>query len=547
MRVGSPASRGRTCRSRAGCGRSRSIAASHASGPPRSAIPFADIGPAGLLGFKKLTSQFMTERDDPSGIGSTRGRRCRAAYRSRGPERTPSASRGCDVAVCGATGVPVVHRRRRVCGGWVSKGAFYVYFDQKQDLLLALLEDDAAGMDALMEDLAAGRHGWSGAAPPVRARDARTRRRSGALPGRERICGPRCPRTPSCAERLPRSCVDVDASLRRWIEESDRAGELVDDPRQRAGRDPAGPWRRVDAARGPRPGRIPLGRTSGGRSTRSSRGSSRREAMRPRARGRETDRRDPDCSGASSARLRRAGYLRKWLVLGVVIGVVAGLGAIVFTAGASMGDRASSSGSSAATRRPPRSARARRSAPARTSPDPWAIPLVVGLGRPDLGHPRLQSGSGGRGPRDRRRHRRRAPQPEGDPGARLVREDRGLGDHDRLRRLGGREGPTAQISAGFGSMLGAMARPHSRGREDRGDGRHRLWHRRDLPGAARRRDPRRGGAVPGGRRGRRADPVADRVDRRLRRVRRRRGVHADLRQARAATTSRTRPSSSTTR
>jgi AcrR family transcriptional regulator len=40
----------------------------------------------------------------------------------------------------------------------LSKGAFYTYFDQKQDLLVALLEDDAAGMNDLMSD-AAGQAG----------------------------------------------------------------------------------------------------------------------------------------------------------------------------------------------------------------------------------------------------------------------------------------------------------------------------------------------------------------------------------------------------
>jgi AcrR family transcriptional regulator len=35
----------------------------------------------------------------------------------------------------------------------VSKGAFYLYFEQKQDLLIALLEDDATGVDALMREL----------------------------------------------------------------------------------------------------------------------------------------------------------------------------------------------------------------------------------------------------------------------------------------------------------------------------------------------------------------------------------------------------------
>jgi len=35
----------------------------------------------------------------------------------------------------------------------VSKGAFYGYFESKQDLLLALLEEDAAGLDGLLETL----------------------------------------------------------------------------------------------------------------------------------------------------------------------------------------------------------------------------------------------------------------------------------------------------------------------------------------------------------------------------------------------------------
>lgn len=35
----------------------------------------------------------------------------------------------------------------------VSKGAFYLYFEQKQDLLIALLEDDAARMARIVEDI----------------------------------------------------------------------------------------------------------------------------------------------------------------------------------------------------------------------------------------------------------------------------------------------------------------------------------------------------------------------------------------------------------
>lgn len=38
----------------------------------------------------------------------------------------------------------------------LSKGAFYGYFEQKQDLLLALLEDDAAALDAMLAEVARG-------------------------------------------------------------------------------------------------------------------------------------------------------------------------------------------------------------------------------------------------------------------------------------------------------------------------------------------------------------------------------------------------------
>ena len=38
----------------------------------------------------------------------------------------------------------------------VSKGAFYGYFEQKLDLLLALLEDDAAALDRELERITEG-------------------------------------------------------------------------------------------------------------------------------------------------------------------------------------------------------------------------------------------------------------------------------------------------------------------------------------------------------------------------------------------------------
>jgi hypothetical protein len=152
--------------------------------------------------------------------------------------------------------------------------------------------------------------------------------------------------------------------------------------------------------------------------------------------------------------------------------------------------------------------------------------------RADLRHPGVRSSSRGRGSRDRRRDQRGAPQPARHPRTGLVREDRGLGDHDRLRRLGGTRGADRPDQRRIRVDACAMARPHALGCEDRRDGRDRIGDRGDLSGAFRRRDPGCGGPVSRRRRGGRSDPVADRLDRRVRRVRRRRGVHPDLRQAR---------------
>ena len=61
---------------------------------------------------------------------------------------------------------------------------------------------------------------------------------------------------------------------------------------------------------------------------------------------------------------------------------------------------------------------------------------------------------------------------------------------------GGREGPIAQIGAGFGSVLGNLLRLRPAERR-RADGRrHGLWNRRDLPRAAGRDDVRGRSPLP---------------------------------------------------
>ena len=154
----------------------------------------------------------------------------------------------------------------------------------------------------------------------------------------------------------------------------------------------------------------------------------------------------------TSARLRQAGYLRKWLVLGVVIGIVAGLGAIAFTAAlrwatefflnlaggytppAPAGEGATVGSGSHLVR-------------------PWALPLIVGLGGLISGILVFSL----------------APEAEGhgtDAAIAAVHHNpRGIRARVSFVKIvasaitigsggsAGREGPTAQISAGFGSML----------------------------------------------------------------------------------------------
>lgn len=114
-----------------------------------------------------------------------------------------------------------------VCGqADVSKGAFYGYFAQKQDLLLALLEDDAAALDA---ELARITKGSSSGVERVR-RFARVMLARGEDPARVQV------RADLWAELLTDDAVRshlADATERRrelvrsWIEEAVQSGELV--------------------------------------------------------------------------------------------------------------------------------------------------------------------------------------------------------------------------------------------------------------------------------------------------------------------------------
>jgi H+/Cl- antiporter ClcA len=144
-------------------------------------------------------------------------------------------------------------------------------------------------------------------------------------------------------------------------------------------------------------------------------------------------------------------YLRKWLILGVVIGVVAGVGAVAFITVLDLMTRLLLE--TVGGYRPPLPIGEGNRPAAGEFTRPWAIPLVVGLGG-------LISGI---------LVFRFAPEAEGhgtDAAITAIHHNpRGIAWKVPLVKLlasaatigsggsAGREGPTAQISAGFGSLL----------------------------------------------------------------------------------------------
>jgi AcrR family transcriptional regulator len=108
----------------------------------------------------------------------------------------------------------------------VSKGSFYVYFDQKQDLLLALLEDEAARIDEVMRDLE--RTHLSGV--ERLRRFARSMVKLGEDPARVQIRADmwaEMSSNPEVRERWAAAMRERRAALRSWIEEGEASGELA--------------------------------------------------------------------------------------------------------------------------------------------------------------------------------------------------------------------------------------------------------------------------------------------------------------------------------
>jgi AcrR family transcriptional regulator len=111
----------------------------------------------------------------------------------------------------------------------VSKGSFYVYFEQKQDLLLALLEDDAAGIDAIMEEV---RRVHLGGVERLR-RLVRAMLERGEEAARLQVRADlwaEMSANQAVRERFAEVVRARRVALRSWIEESVDNGELSDIP-----------------------------------------------------------------------------------------------------------------------------------------------------------------------------------------------------------------------------------------------------------------------------------------------------------------------------
>ncbi len=152
-------------------------------------------------------------------------------------------------------------------------------------------------------------------------------------------------------------------------------------------------------------------------------------------------------------RIRSASYLRKWVVLGALIGVIGGLGAIAFTWALDVATHLFLGVLAGYT---PPSPAGEGGAPVTDAVRPWALPFVVALGGLISGIIVF----------------RWAPEAEGHGTdaaiAAFHHHPRGIRARVPLIKLvasaatigsggsAGREGPTAQISAGFGSFLGRV-------------------------------------------------------------------------------------------
>ena len=111
----------------------------------------------------------------------------------------------------------------------VSKGAFYVYFEEKQDLLLALLDDESEGFEIILDDLGASRAQGADRLRSI----TRAMLEQGKDPARRQIRSDlwsEMSSDPRVRERFAEAVARRRLALRSWIEEIVAAGELDDIP-----------------------------------------------------------------------------------------------------------------------------------------------------------------------------------------------------------------------------------------------------------------------------------------------------------------------------
>ena len=249
---------------------------------------------------------------------------------------------------------------------------------------------------------------------------------------------------------------------------------------------------------------------------------------------------------AARRRARTTAYLRKWVVLGAVIGLIAGIGAAALLLGARARPRISCSASLAGFT--PATPVGEGGEPITDALAPVGAADRRGAGRPRLRAHRLPLRAGGRGPRHRCRDRGLPPRAR----ARCAAASRSSSSSRRRSRSApagraaarGRPRRSAPDSARTSPASSTSTRATRGSPWRRGMARR---HRRDLPRPARRRGPGGRDPVSRGRRGGRARPVLRGVGRRLLGLRRVRRLRADLRAAAGRRLRRIRGSSSTTR
>jgi len=111
----------------------------------------------------------------------------------------------------------------------VSKGSFYSYFDQKQELLFALMDDDAAAIDAIMEEVLAADPG--GVDRLRRFVQAMLERGEDAARLQVRAdLWAEMATNPTVRERFAGVMRRRRVALRSWIEEGIESGDIVEVP-----------------------------------------------------------------------------------------------------------------------------------------------------------------------------------------------------------------------------------------------------------------------------------------------------------------------------